>query len=113
MKKQLSKYMLAGIFSLGVLFSFSQQQARRAPAWVSEKGYWVVESNASNPFQHSIRFYNNEDQMIGRKELSGVRLNPRKRKVKMKLKEFLESSILAWEQGKKKNGEPAWVKMNP
>jgi hypothetical protein len=101
MKKKIQQYMAAGIFSFISLIAAGQDQPEK-PSWVTDKGYWVVESNIHTPLQHSIRFYNNENVLIGRKELSGVKLDTRKRKVKLMLKEVLESSLLAWE-----NSNPA------
>jgi hypothetical protein len=60
----------------------------------------VVESNT--PLDHIIRFYNNDNELLHKETLTGIKLNPERRKVKMELKKVLESSVLAWE--KKKNG---------
>ena len=79
------------------LTSFSQSQA---PRWVSDKGYWVIESTITSPLEHVVRFYNNDDILLYKESLSGVRLDPKKRKVKMKLKKVLESSITAWQKKK-------------
>ena len=68
----------------------------RVPAWVSEKGYWVVESNFHTPHSHTVFFYNNENQLMYKETLDGIKLNPEKRKIKMKLKKALETAALAW-----------------
>ncbi len=82
----------------------SQQERRpKFPDWVSDKGYWVVESNIHSPLDHIITFYNNENELLYKETITGVKLNPEKRKVKMKLKKVLESAVLAWE--KKKDGQ--------
>ena len=108
MNKQIKKYMIAGIFSFICLSGLAQQSGSN-PSWVPEKGYWVVESNINSPLQHSIRFYNNENVLIGRKELGGVRLNPKKRKTKVMLNEILEASLLAWERHQKEEGAQVLV----
>ena len=100
-------WLVVALLSLISIVSFAQfrpsQQERRPkfPGWVSDKGYWVVESNINSPLNHIIRFYNNDNELLYKETLMGVKLNPEKRKVKMKLKKVLESSMLAWE--KKKN----------
>jgi hypothetical protein len=66
------------------------------PAWVSEKGYWVVESNIHSPYRHTVFFYNNDNVLMYKESLEGVKLNAEKRKVKMKLKKALETSALVW-----------------
>lgn len=81
----------------------SQQDRRpKFPSWVSDKGYWVVESNIHSPLHHVIRFYNNDNELLYKETLTGIKLDPEKRKVKMKLKKILESTVLAWK--KKKDG---------
>lgn len=75
------------------------QEARSAlPKWVSEKGYWVVRSNINDRYSHSIWFYNNNNILVYRETVTGTRLNPNKRKVRMKLKRLLESAVLAAEK---------------
>ncbi len=101
-------WLVISLLSLISIVSFAQfrpsQQERRAkfPAWVSDKGYWVVESNINSPLDHIIRFYNNDNELLYKETLTGIKLNPEKRKVKMKLKKILESTVLAWD--KKKDG---------
>jgi len=100
--KQQMKYWLA-IFALSLLsfnsFAQSEEQPSSASSkWISDKGYWVIESNINQPLQHLIRFYNNDDVLVYKEAVAGVKLNPAKRKVKMMLKTVLESSLLAWEK---------------
>lgn len=99
--KQQMKYWLA-FFALSLLsfnsFSQNEDQSSSASKWISDKGYWVIESNINEPLQHLIRFYNNDDVLVYKEALAGVKLNPAKRKVKMMLKTVLESSLLAWEK---------------
>ena len=79
---------------------FQQERRPKFPGWVSEKGYWVVESNIKSPRDHIIRFYNNDNQLVYKETLTGIKMNPEKRKVKMKLKKILESAVLAQENKK-------------
>jgi hypothetical protein len=69
-----------------------------------------VEGNVKTPLENTIRFYNNDDILVYKESLSGVKLNTNKRKVKMKLKQVLESSIIAWESKREKAEEIARVK---
>ena len=84
-----------------VLIAISMQQmaAQEAqsalPKWVSEKGYWVVRSNINDRYNHSIWFYNNDNILVHRETVTGTRLNPNKRKVRMRLKRILESAVIA------------------
>lgn len=81
-------------------FSQKEQSASVIPRWVSDKGYWVVESNIHSPLDHIIRFYSIDNVLIYKETLTGVKLNPAKRKVKMKLKKVLDASVLAWEKSR-------------
>jgi hypothetical protein len=94
-----------GVFALALILisfrSFSQEQEKAVtPKWVSDKGYWVVESNIHSPLENTVRFYNNDNVQIYKETISGTRINFKKAKVKMKLKQALESAILAWEKNK-------------
>ncbi|MBL7742599.1 MAG: hypothetical protein JNN00_03905 [Chitinophagaceae bacterium] len=102
MKQKAKTWMAALALTFISLCSFAreEQPASTTPRWVSDKGYWVVESNIHSPFDHIIRFYNNDDILIYKETVTGVRLNPAKRKVKMKLKKVLDASVLAWEQNR-------------
>ena len=93
---------LLSLTSIGSFAQLSFQQERRPklPGWVSEKGYWVVESNIHSPLNHVVSFYTNDNQLIYNETLTGIKLNPEKRKVKLKLKKILESAVLAQENKK-------------
>jgi hypothetical protein len=96
MKQSTKKWII--LVALGFFAFNSFAQPVKIPRWVSDKGYWVVESNLNNPLDHLIRFYNNDDVLIYTEKLSGIRLDVSRRKVKMKLKKALDASVLAWEQ---------------
>ena len=74
-----------------------QSTAPRAPKWVSEKGYWVVESNIKTPYHSIIHFYNNDNVLVYREKVDGVKINLNQKRTKMKLKKILEQSVVAWE----------------
>ena len=74
-----------------------QSSAPRTPKWVSEKGYWVVESNIKTPYHSIIHFYNNDNVLVYREKVDGVKINLNQKRTKMKLKKVLEQSVVAWE----------------
>jgi hypothetical protein len=82
----------------------------KVPRWVSDKGYWVVESNINFPRNHIIRFYNADNILVYKETLTGMKLNPERTRIKIKLKKVLESSVVTWEKAKKSNEEMALVK---
>ena len=67
-------------------------QAQEIPAitsklkWISDKGFWVVESNVNTPQQSTIYFYNNSKVRVYKEVVSGKELNLKKRKTLMSLK---------------------------
>ena len=106
MKKGLA---IAIICLLTVATSSQHKPASTAP-WVSELGYWVLESNLNAPGHHIVRFYNNENMLVYTETLDGVKLNPDKRKVKMKLKKALETSLLSWQKTKHPETDKDYVR---
>lgn len=79
------------------------------PRWVSEKGYWVVESNVHIPKQYTIRFYNNDQVMVYKEQVQGIILKLQKRRVKMNLRRVLETAVLAWEKQRQVKENEGWV----
>ncbi|HEY4150804.1 MAG TPA: hypothetical protein VGM41_17820 [Chitinophagaceae bacterium] len=69
------------------------------PRWVSSKGYWVVESNPSNPKHACVYFYTNVNVLVYKETIDGVPLALNKTRTKMQLKKVLESLISSWEAG--------------
>lgn len=102
--------LLAAIFTLSYFVAPAQEQKQTGPKWVSQKGYWVVEGNVKTPLNNTIRFYDNNDELIYTEKLDGVKLNVSKRKVRMKLKQVLETAILAKTSKEEKALETALVK---
>lgn len=99
MKQEYFKHWVAAtVFCFLSTIAISQDEKPETPRWVSDKGYWVVESNINDPMKHVIRFYFNDNTLIYTEELNGVKFNPGKKRVRIKLKKVLESSVLAWEQ---------------
>lgn len=88
----------------------AKSQNKKVPAWVSDKGFWVVEDNINTPGQTSVYFYNNDNELVYQQQLTGTKLKLQKKKVLVSLKQALETSVTAWAQ-KKKNGDTAAMPM--
>jgi hypothetical protein len=97
MKRVFKTWIAIALMSMLSISAAAQESTRPAP-WVSDKGYWVIESNINSPLNHMIWFYNNTGVMIYKESITGIKLNPDKRKVKMKLKKVLETAVIAWQQ---------------
>jgi hypothetical protein len=113
MKKSIKQFLaIASLLMLGTIAVAQEEPTATtptAPRWVSEKGYWVVESNVNSPKQCTIRFYNNEHVLVYSEKVEGVVLKLEKTKVKMHLKKVLESSVIAWEAKRKASENEGWV----
>jgi hypothetical protein len=96
MKMSITTLLVIAVMSLSYIGH--TQDAPPVPKYVSEKGYWVVESNIKDKKNHVIWFYNNDDQVVYKETLTGVKLNTSRKKVRMKLKTVLESAVTAWEK---------------
>ena len=100
MKRKIITYAVSAVLIFISFTAFGQDNnpaaTQHIPAWVSEKGYWVVEANIHVPKQYTVRFYTNENKLVGTKEIKGIALNMKKRKIKMRLKSMLESSLRDW-----------------
>ncbi|MCH5716947.1 hypothetical protein [Niabella hibiscisoli] len=75
-----------------------QSKSIKIKPWVCTNGFWVVESNVKMPLLNKIRFYTNSGLLVEEKEMNGTRLNVKRRKVKIELKQMLETVMLAYEQ---------------
>lgn len=100
MKQITFKWIFIAILAFFSTSSLAQDEKPAIPKWHSDKGYWVIEGNINTPLEHTIRFFNNENVLLYRENLSGVKLNPARRAVKMKLKKVLENAAHAWETKK-------------
>lgn len=95
--------------STNVFAQDEEQQPLRTPKWISEKGYWMVQSNIHTPYHSIIFFYNNDHVQVYKEEVDGVKVNLNKGRTKMRLKKILEQSILAWENTHQPKENEQWV----
>ena len=102
MKQLIRTYAAAFSFCLISSSVFAQSDSpMHTPRWVSDKGYWVAESNIHKPQEQTIWFYNNENVLVYKETLTGGKLNLNRGKVKMQLKRVLEASVQSWNATKK------------
>jgi hypothetical protein len=96
MRKYISLLVCASALAAFSVTCSAQQEKEYTPKWVSPNGYWVVESNIKTPLISIVYFYNNDNQLIYKEKLDGVRINIKKRKTLMDLRKILEASVVAW-----------------
>lgn len=99
MKQNLKTILFATtLFIIGFAAQAQQKETKHLPKWISEKGYWVVESNIHVSRQYTIHFYNNDNEEIYKEKIAGIKLNLNKRKTLLQMRSVLESAVYAWEQ---------------
>lgn len=69
------------------------------PKWLSNKGYWVVESNKKTPKEATVYFYTSENLLVYKEEIRNKKLKLNRRKTLLRLKSALEEAVVAYEQG--------------
>lgn len=70
------------------------------PSWLSDKGYWVIESNVKTPRKSIVHFYNNDHVVVYREKVEGIKINLNRKKTLYRLKAVLEQKLVAWENEK-------------
>ena len=84
------------IIAMAVLVSGLANSQEVDPAWVCESGYWVVVSNVRVPKSYTVYFYNDQHLLVGKKIISGKKLNLKRARTLKMLKTELESTLQAW-----------------
>ena len=96
MKKILTTLIAGIILWLTALPARAQDDVPPTPGWVSERGYWVVESRNDTAI---VYFYNNDNQLVYREQRSGT-LNVSRRRTKLRLTRTLEQMVTAFSRQK-------------
>ena len=107
--KELKTIVVLALICLASYKSHAQDAGQAVPKWISKKGYWVVESNIHDPLNHQVRFYNNENILLYKETITGVKLDPARKRVKMRLRKVLDATLLAWEKNQKPEEDKNYV----
>lgn len=102
MKKQRFSFFTAILLVSLSTTSFAQEQPaskkQNSPRWVSDKGYWVVESNIKTPRTNTIYFYTTDNVLVYKENVEGMKIRLNRTKVLMRLKNVLDQSVTAWQE---------------
>jgi hypothetical protein len=113
MRKFFKMMIVAGVLSSTTIAAIAQEnengQSTKAK-WISDKGFWVVESNIKTPQTSTVYFYNNQNDLLYKEQLDGVKLNIKKRRTLMMLKQVLDKSLLQTDVAKKERQDQQLVK---
>jgi len=94
------KYALASFVVIILLLSSNRTLAATAdstlPRWLSDKGYWMIESNINSPDTSLVHFFTNDGILLYQERIEGERLDLRKIRIRMQLKRVLHASLVAY-----------------
>ena len=109
--KRISLLMLALLFLLIVDVKAQGWVIRNRPVpkWISDKGFWQVESNINSTKNHTVYFYTNDHVLVYKEDMKNVRLDITKASVRMKFKRALETAIAAWKKEHPLPHDRAWL----
>lgn len=100
MKNQIRNSAMAILLMAAPFISFGQDNTESnepcKAKWAPENGYWQIISNVNTPKEHKLFFYTDSHICFYKKELKGVRLNIKRRSVKMQLKKELEKELASY-----------------
>lgn len=83
----------------------------KVPRWISEKGFWQIESSIHSPQKSIVYFYNNENTLVYKEHVHGFIFDLNKKRVKMKLKKALDSALIAWNKNRILQSDQHLVRM--
>ena len=93
MKLILPFFVLACLYTLQV-----KAQSSKVPAWMCEKGFWVIQSNVHTPKIAIIYFYTNQRELVYKEEVKGKRINSERIRTRKHLEAVLNGAIIAWQK---------------
>jgi hypothetical protein len=97
MKAQHTKAAFLGMICM-VVFSAFTMAGNGKKMVVSEKGYWVIESNIRSPRESRVHYYNNQHQLVHTETISGRKLKIENRKTLLALKEKTDLAVDLYEK---------------
>ena len=97
--------LLSPIFTLIFFFLIFRASAqdettsRQPPSWVSNAGYWVVESNRQQPKDAIVYYYTNAHVLVYKEEIKNKKLKLTKPATLLRLKQSLEVALASYANG--------------
>ena len=90
-------------------FTVSAQHSSKMPKWLSNKGFWILETQRSTPKNSIVYFYNNEQVLIYKETINNKRINVAQKKVRKQLEAVLEQALANWQKEKVVKENDHWV----
>src|SRR6185312_2626680 len=110
MKQHLKTMMvLSSVFLISIFVSAQGNKTTPVNTWM-EKGYWVVESNVHSPLINIIYIYSNNDSLIYKEKIEGMKINIKKHAVRKKLDKVVAITLFAFSNQKQRDDKDWLVK---
>ncbi len=71
----------------------NSQPWKRTEPKMKEEGYWVIEGNVHSARNNTVYFYNSQNELVGRQEMSGKKLKANKSGTRRMLNAMLEKAL--------------------
>lgn len=78
------------------VFLGAQGFAQKKQNYVPEKGYWQLVTNHSDKKTVTVKFYNEQNEMIYEETLNNTKMNPQRKKVRRQLYYALQDAYNQW-----------------
>ncbi len=95
------------VFTLNLASTAGQAQTRHSD--LPQTGFWVVETGARAKDGSTLRFYNDDKQLIYEEHLAGTRLDVRRSKTVAFLNRALDKMMVNWLVTRQVKTDGHWV----
>ncbi|HEV7332469.1 MAG TPA: hypothetical protein VGN63_15635 [Flavisolibacter sp.] len=85
--------------------SAQNETASQPPSWISNAGYWVVESNRQQPKEAVVYYYTNAHVLVYKEEIKNKKLKLTNPATLLRLKQSLEVAVASYANGRRAAGE--------
>ena len=107
MKPNLLSLILAAVFFFLIFPASAQHEtaSRQPPSWISNAGYWVVESNRQRPKEAVVYYYTNAHVLVYKEEIKNKKLKLTNTATLLRLKQSLEIAVASYANGRMAAGD--------
>ena len=92
--KRFLKYVI--VLTLLLLAAAGIDAMGQAPFPKKAEGFWVLESNVHTPKNAVVYFYNQQQVLVYKEEIRGIRLNTAKQSTIKLLNNVLQQALVVW-----------------
>jgi len=111
--KNLKTISLIAAFIISCSFALAQEEGTgsisRHAKFISNKGFWVIESNVKTPKSSTVHFYGNDKKLLYSASIAGKKLNPERRRTLKNLNKVLEQVVNTREIAVAAQQQQEWI----